>query len=311
MDSKRWGILYCPQEGSRKARRRWARVRERLDALDQPYDYVQSEGPGSIERLAAMLVSNGYGTIVVVGGDAALNSALNGICEAVPEAENRPVIGVIPNGLINGFAHFWGLRASNPEGAVEALVHGSVRRVDVGVARVTHFDGTTSDRRFLNCVNIGLAASIVKLRRRYQRFWGGLGLLREVSSALMLLLYRHSAHMQFTIGSETFSRRLTTMCVGSCTGYGQTPSAVPYNGMLDISSVKRPPLLHAVTGLWLLLRGRFLSQSGIRVWRTPRISFSHIGHVTVTIDARPLRHRVTSMDIAVEREALPFLIPKG
>ena len=42
------------------------------------YDYVQSEGFGSVERLAKILANNGYRTIVIVGGDGALNDAING-----------------------------------------------------------------------------------------------------------------------------------------------------------------------------------------------------------------------------------------
>ena len=99
--------------------------------------------------------------------------------------------------------------------------------------------------------------------------------------------------------------------MGSCTGYGQTPSAVPYNGMFDISAVCRPRLLQAFAGLWLLIRGRFLSQNGISVWRTPRVSFSKVGQGTIPVDSRPVRHRVQALDLQVLREAQTFLIPEG
>ena len=155
-----------------------------------------------------------------------------------------------------------------------------------------------------------MAAAMVKLRRRYQHFWGGLGLLRELSSALMLVWHRHSARVRFTTGVETFEQRITTLCVGSCTGYGQTPSAVPYNGMLDISAVRRPRLFEAFAGLWHLLRGRFLSQQrSVSVWRTRRVKFFQVGQGTVTIDSRPIRHRVSTMDVEVLRESQPFWVP--
>ena len=287
-NTSRWGILYCPQEGSCRSRRRWARIQARLQAAKQPYDFVQSEGPGSIERLAAMMAANGYRLIMVVGGDAALNSALNGLMASVPDAAQRPT-----------------------EACVDRLLRGRVRKGDVGAAHLKLYKGKEETRYFLNCVNLGLAAAIVKLRRRNQRFWGGLGLLRELSSALMLLLQRHSAQVRFSIGGEVFEQRVTTLCVGSCTGYGQTPSAVPYNGVFDISAVRRPRLLQAFTGLWLLIRGRFLSQNGISVWRTPRVSFSKVGQGTITVDSRPVRHRVQALDLHVLREAQTFLIPEG
>ena len=50
-----------------------------------------------------------------------------------------------------------------------------------------------------------------------------------------------------------------TVCIGSARGYGLTPSAVPYNGWLDVSVVYRPELLQLFKGLWLLLNGRLLN----------------------------------------------------
>ena len=80
MEPSRWGIIYCPKDGVRHIHKEWEAIRSYLTEKGVLYDFVQSEGPKSVERLAAMLASNGYTTIVIVGGDAALNRALNGVC---------------------------------------------------------------------------------------------------------------------------------------------------------------------------------------------------------------------------------------
>ena len=80
--------------------------------------------------------------------------------------------------------------------------------------------------------------------------------------------------------------------------------------MLDISAVRRPRLFEAFAGLWHLLRGRFLSQQrSVSVWRTRRVKFFQVGQGTVTIDSRPIRHRVSTMDVEVLRESQPFWVP--
>ncbi len=308
-NNDRWGIIYCPTEGSWRTQRRWQRIMAHLDRRGQRYDFVQSEGQGSVERLAAMLTQNGYRTLVVVGGDAALGDALNGIITATPAGSDYPTLGVIPNGLINDFARYWQLNPTHPEATIDALLRGRTRPVDVGEVRLTTLGGERIHRCFLNCVNVGLAASMIKLRRRNHTFWHGLRLLRELSSALMLLLYRTSTRMHFTIGAEHYDRRITTLCIGSCHGFGQTPSAVPYNGLLDISAVKRPTLLHALTAFSLLFNRRFLSQKGISVWRTPAIEMSKIGRATVSVDGHAIHHRVTQLTATVRREAIRFMIP--
>ena len=69
MPSKSWAVIYCPKEGSTRTHKRWDKIRRYLLAQGIAFDYVQSEGAGSVERLAAMMTRAGYRTILVVGGD--------------------------------------------------------------------------------------------------------------------------------------------------------------------------------------------------------------------------------------------------
>ena len=73
----RWGILYCPKTGITNKRKRWEKIQKVLDERKVSYDFVQSESADSVERLMKMMISNGYKTIIIVGGDYALNDAVN------------------------------------------------------------------------------------------------------------------------------------------------------------------------------------------------------------------------------------------
>lgn len=309
MKHNRWGVIYCPTEGSWRRSRRWRRICAYLEAKGQPFDFVQSEGPNSVERLAAMLTSNGYGTIIVVGGDAALGDALNGIVKTASSPNEYPRLGVIPNGILNDFARFWGFQTTRYEETIDALLQGHTRMVDVGHVRLTAINGEQEDRYFLNCINVGIAARIIQVRRQHHRFWRGMLLPSMISNILMLILKRHSSRMALYIDGQHTFRHYATLCIGSCVGFGQTPSASPYNGLLDVSAVQRPRLLQAFTGILLLFRHRFLSQKGISVWRTPRVEVSKIGNVPVSVDGHALRRHITAFTVDVQREVLPFLIP--
>ena len=98
MDPSRLGIIYCPKDGVRHIHKEWEAIRSYLTEKGVLYDFVQSEGPKSVERLAAMLASNGYTTIIIVGGDAALNRASNGVLSQGEEVRRSVAFGVIPNG---------------------------------------------------------------------------------------------------------------------------------------------------------------------------------------------------------------------
>lgn len=104
MQQDRWGILYCPKGHNNKQRER---IQKALDERQVQYDFVQSESTDSVERLVTMLIHNGYKTIIVVGGDSALNDAVNCLMKEEKQVRDQISLGVIPNGAMNDFARYW------------------------------------------------------------------------------------------------------------------------------------------------------------------------------------------------------------
>ena len=109
METTKWGILYCPKTGISNKRKRWEKIQKVLDERKVDYDFVQSETADSVERLVKMMISNGYKTIVIVGGDSALNDAVNCLMMEEKEVRESIALGVIPNGVMNDFACSWSL----------------------------------------------------------------------------------------------------------------------------------------------------------------------------------------------------------
>ena len=254
-----------------------------------------------------MMTRAGYKKIVVVGGDAALNHALCGIFSVNGGEGRLPALGVIPAGYGNDFARFWELNAGDSRAAVDALLRGHERKVDVGVCTLGGKGG--QKYYFLNCVNLGVAASITSLRRK-TRTLCGLNTLSYLFSAVLLLFKRHAFRFTFTLpGERVDDRRAMTLCVGSSRGYGQTPSAVPYNGLLDVTMVSAPQPTQVLHGIWLLFTNRFLSHRSVSVWRTKSIAFEATGNAPMSIDGRVVHERVSHVDLSVMQEKIPFIIP--
>lgn len=215
------------------------------------YDFVQSENQKSVERLVKMFVNNGYKTIVIVGGDSALNDAVNCLMQMDASERNEVALGVIPNGLMNDFARFWGFDDSNVEQTVAWLKKRRVRKIDLGCIRYTNKKGEKCLRYFLNCVNIGLIAAIMNLRRQTHHVFGS-RTLSFIFSFILMIFQRLDYKMHIKINSDVIRRRVMTMCVGNAAGYGQTPNAVPYNGLLDVSVVYHPQMTQLFEGIYLL-----------------------------------------------------------
>lgn len=307
MPSKSWAVIYCPKEGSPRTHRRWKKIRRYLEQKGIAFDFVQSEGQGSVERLASMMTRAGYGTLVVVGGDAALNHALCGMMKTQSPTGELPVLGVIPNGFGNDFARYWGFRSDDYRKTIDTLALHKTRKVDVGVARI---QGKVQEETlyFLDCLNLGVAASVTNLKRRTGRLFG-LKTLSYLCSALLLVFSRMSFRFKFKVNGEQIRRAAMSVCVGSAHGYGQTPSAVPYNGLLDITLVSKPQMAQLFQGLWLLFTGRFLSHRGVEVWRTRQVSFTEKGNAMLSVDGRVYHGPFRSLQVDILPERIEFLIP--
>ena len=126
----RWGIIYAPKAGALRPMRMWREIREYLAEKGVEYDYIQSEDYGAVERLTRMYVENGYKTIVIVGGDMAINDALNGIMTSSVESLEDVSFGIIANGIGNDFADFWGLGVDDYKKAVDCIIKGKRRKID-------------------------------------------------------------------------------------------------------------------------------------------------------------------------------------
>ena len=47
-EPEKLGVIYNPKAGTRKVQKRWKEIKEYMDSKGVPYDYVQSEGFGSV-----------------------------------------------------------------------------------------------------------------------------------------------------------------------------------------------------------------------------------------------------------------------
>jgi diacylglycerol kinase family enzyme len=217
-------------------------------------------------------------------------------------------LGVIPNGVMNDFARFWDFDEDHVEQTIDWLLLHRTRKIDLGCIRYVNAKGEKCHRYFLNCLNIGMTADIMNLRRQTRRLFGS-RTLSFVSSLFVMFFHRMEYKMKLRINSDTIDRKVMTVCIGNATGYGQTPNAVPYNGMLDVSVVYHPEVVQLIEGLWLLITGRFLNHRSVHPYRTTEVRVDEALHALVGIDGRLMKTPVGAFKVDVEQEVINFLIP--
>lgn len=305
VEKDRWGIIYVPKAGVSNAQKRWRKIREYLELRNVKYDCVQSEDTDSVERITGMLIENGYRTIVVVGGDEALNGAINGIMFTPREIRNEIVMGIVPNGIGNDFAKFWGLSVDNYKQAIHWIIEGRTKKIDVGYCSY-HEAEAERVRYFLMSVNIGLSAQAIRLSDICKRF--GKKNPSYLLALISLFKERKLYKMRIKVNSEDINDKIMTLCVGNSRGYGLTPSAVPYNGWIDLSIISRPKFVQMIKGLYMLLHGQILNHEQVRPYRTKTVTVQEAGGAQACLDGKAISPTYP-MTISLEPGVLNFVIP--
>ena len=309
VESTRWGILYCPKGGlMSNPKKRWLKIEKSLRRNHVTFDKIVSESTGSVDRLVKMMINNGYKTIVIVGGDSALNDAVNCLMQTDKKVRDEIAIGLIPNGVMNDFAHFWEIDENDIEKTVRGLKDRRIRRVDLGCIRYKNKKGQHCHRYFINCINVGFVAAMMNLRRQTRHIFGSRA-MSYIMSFILLIFQRLDYKMDIKINNEEIKRRVMTICVGNALGYGQTPNAVPDNGFFDVSVVYHPGFTQLFEGIYLFVKGEFLNHNAVHPYRTKEVVMS-AESALVGIDGRLMSSSpVGEFRIAIEPEAINFIMP--
>lgn len=305
----KWGIIYSLGSGLLNGSHRWREIQQYLKEKHVDFESVKVVGYKAVERVVPELTGRGLRTIIVVGGDSALNCSVKGIINLPEELREQVTLGIIPHGIGNDFAHFWRREeVEDYRAVIDALLQNRVRKIDVGFCKYISKDGKQECRPFVNCVNVGLTAQIIDIYHRAQRFWG-VRFIAFCWSAFLLLFQRKSFHLKMHVNESDVDARVTMLCVGNSKGYGQTPSAVPYNGWLDISIVNPSDFPQLLRGLWLLSCGRFLNHENVYPFRSKEIDIYQASKANIALDGYVLRDITYPLHITVQQELLNFLIP--
>lgn len=306
VESNKWGIVYNPRAGiKRLSNRRWKEIREYLVTRRVSFEYNIPQDYMSGEEIARGYANRGFKIIVVVGGDSLLNEVVNGIMISDIEDKSSISIGIIPNGIGNDFASYWGL-SSDYKFAIDTIIAGRKRMVDVGYAS-QYIAGIHKYSYFVNAMNFGLGAQISKITDTTKRFFA-VKWLSYISAFFAILFVKKTHRAHFIINDEHIRGRVMTVCVGSAHGYGQTPSAVPYNGWLDVTVIYRPKVVQLLKGMWMMIDGRLHNHKKVKIYRTRKVKVLRVRNAITDIDGRVFKHNFP-LEIGVEHEVLKMIIP--
>lgn len=273
MPDRPLALIVNPTAGGGRARQVRPRVESALDARRREFRAALSHSLGHGIELALEAVDAGE-IPVVVSGDG-LIGAIGGAM-----AGSEWPLGLVPAGRGNDLARGLGI-PTDAEKAVDCLLEGEVRRIDVGEA---------NGNRFLGIASVGFDSDANRIANEV-RFLKG----KPVYAWAALKALVHWKPARFTLTERSARTRITgyTVAVANNGYYGGgmnlAPGADPGDGLLDVVTIGEVSKLGFIANLPRVFRGTHVNRPGtVSTHRTRSIEISASRAFTMYADGDPL-----------------------
>lgn len=266
--SDRWFAVVNPNSGSGKGKKDWKRIAGVLERNGIDYRMKLTEYRGHAINITKDLIGEGYRKFISVGGDGTLNEIVNGIFDQDHCLTTDCTIGQIPVGTGNDWGRMFGIPMVY-EGAARVLKEERTMKHDIGY--VDYYNDNKKERRyFINIAGLGFETLVVKKTNSYKDkgksnkaiyFW-------NIISSLTSYKYLDA---NIFIEGRSIQNRVFSINVGngrfSGGGMRQTPEALPYDGLLDVTVIREIGRIEVIRSLKLLYDGTLLSHPQIDGYR--------------------------------------------
>lgn len=215
-----FALVVNPTSGKRHGESIATRAAERLTQAGHSTITVQGADVASARDQLKQAIDTGLDGVLVVGGDGALHAVLDHV------ADSDLTFGLIPAGTGNDTARSLGIPIKDPDAAIDVVIAGQIRRVDLARADETYvatviasgFDSKVNER-----------ANAMRWPHGNMRY--NIGIVAELSTFKPL-------PFTLTLDGETIKREAMLVAVGNGSSYGGgirlCEGAVLDDGLLDV-----------------------------------------------------------------------------
>jgi diacylglycerol kinase (ATP) len=295
-------IIVNPRSADGSTGRRWPEIERGLRARLPALDIAFTERPGHATDIAREAAAR-YGRIALVGGDGTLNEVVNGLIADDRIVRPDLALGIIPRGTGGDFVRSVGI-PRDLEGAVERLLTGTPREVDVGKLSYRRPEGSEGVRYFINEGEIGMGAAVCEVVNRSSKRWGGrLSFLRAI---LVTALRYPDQEIMLSLDGAPAERVIINniwLANGQYSGGGirSGPRARLDDGLLDVVQIGSAGMLEKLLGLRKLRSGAFVDRPNV-VYRTARrVEAESAASVPVEVEGEPIGTLPATFEVIGER----------
>ena len=265
----------------------WPRFARMLEEAGLHAQAHFTEGPGHATDLVREGLRAGQKHIVIVGGDGSINEAVNGFFAPDgtawnPEAE----LGILCRGTGCDYIKSLGL-PKREDLAIQRLLKGSVRTVDIGRVEFRDAAGEARQRYFCNIAEAGLGGAVVdRVNRSSKRLGGFASFLLSTLSTFVTYRNPRMTIQVDDMPPETLLASNLIVGIGGCFGGGMRilPEAELDDGRFDVLVMGDLSRVELFTNIARVYRGSHLTPPKIRHGRARRVTVTSPEPLLLDVD---------------------------
>ncbi len=284
--NQKWMFIVNPNAGSGKALSDWDTIAKLLKIEEIDYDYILTQYPFHGIELAKQKLKEGYRKFVAVGGDGTLHEIVNGIMQEDKAIAKECKIGIIPIGNGND----WGRTYHFPSAYISAIQTIKAEKSVLQDLAYVHYTANSIKecRYIVNMAGMGFDAFVCN-KVNQQKEKGKSGQMRYLVNLFSSLMSYKTTKIRVVVdNNKLIEDEILSLNVGICQynggGMKQLPLAIPDDGLLDITVIKKISKAKVVRKIKMLFDGSFIDLPEVETFRGKSVSIISNKNLLMEVD---------------------------
>jgi len=300
-------IIVNPVAGRGAAKKAIPEIEAFLESSKIDYDLIITEYIGHAIKLAEEAGSNGYATVVAVGGDGTANEVINGLMKALKKGHLTSNMAILPVGRGNDFSYGMGV-PQDLDAACKLLANGKTRKIDIGFVKGGDYP---EGRYFGNGVGIGFDTIVGFEAAKLPSFISGIPAYLIAAMKTIFLFFR-APLLRLDIDGEVLEQHclLVSLMNGRRMGgsFMFAPESASDDGLLNLCIVGQVTRLQVLGLFPKMMSGTQESHFAIKMPTGQHVTIETLtGTLPVHADGETICEAGESLEVEILKQQLNLI----
>ncbi|WP_307339252.1 diacylglycerol kinase [Metabacillus malikii] len=266
-------IIYNPTSGREAFKKQLPDVLQKFEQAGYETSCHATTCEGDAIEAATLAAKRGFDLIVAAGGDGTINEVVNGVAGL----DVRPKIAVIPVGTTNDFARAIGIPLNNVQQAVDVILKGEAKKIDIGQVNGQYFINIAGGGR-LTELTYEVPSKLKTMVGQLAYYLKGMEMLPSIRPAEVAIEY----------DGKLFEGEIMLFLVSLTNSVGGFEKLAPdsklNDGMFDLLILKKTNLAEFIRIATLALRGEHINDDHIIYTTANRVKVINRDKMQLNLD---------------------------